>query len=137
MEQGESFSAVARRLKSQSSITVRELAEICCTSESTMSRYLNGQIVPTKGTADRMIQPLRAARVMDDPPLRIESEDAGHALERIEKMYLERIQYIQATIAYERRQNRAYFFVMLAIICLFLAVMAFDVLNGSVGWFQH
>lgn len=137
MEQGESFSAVARRLKSQSSITVRQLAEICCTSESTMSRYLNGQIVPPKGTADRMIQTLRAARVMDDPSLRIESEDVGHALERIEKMYLERIQYIQATLAYERRQKRAYFIVILAIICLFLAVMAFDVLNGSVGWFRH
>lgn len=137
MEQGESFSAVARRLKSQSSITVRQLAEICCTSESTMSRYLNGQIVPPKETADRMIQTLRAARVMDDPSLRIESEDVGHALERIEKVYLERIQDIQATIAYERRQKRAYFFVMLAIICLFLAVTTVDVLNGNVGWFRH
>lgn len=102
-----------------------------------MSRYLNGQIVPPKETADRMIQTLRAARVMDDPSLRIESEDVGHALERIEKVYLERIQDIQATIAYERRQKRAYFFVMLAIICLFLAVTTVDVLNGNVGWFRH
>lgn len=137
MEQGESFSATARRLKSQSDITIRALAEACCVSESTLSRYLNGQIVPPKETADRMIQTLRAARVMDDPSLRIESEDAGHALERIEKVYLERIQDIQATIAYECRQKRAYFIVMLAIICLFLAVTTVDVLNGNVGWFRH
>lgn len=137
MEDAESFSVTARRLKSQSSITVRQLAETCHISESTTSRYLNGQIVPPKETADRMIQTLRAARVMDDPPLRIESEDAGHALERIEKVYLERIQDIQATIAYECRQKRAYFIVMLAIICLFLAVTTMDVLNGNVGWFRH
>ena len=98
LEQGESFSATARRLKSQSDITIRELATACFISESTTSRYLNGQIVPPKETADRMIQTLRAARVMDDPPLRIESEDVGQALKKVEGMYLERIQDIQATL---------------------------------------
>ena len=137
MEQGESFSAIARRLKSQSDITIRELATACCVSESTLSRYLNGQIVPPKETADRMIQTLRAARVMDDPPLRIESEDVGQVLEKVERMYSERIQDIQTTLDYERKQKRAYFVVMLAVICFFLAVTMFDVLNGSVGWFRH
>lgn len=137
MADAESFSVTARRLKSQSSITVRELAEVCCTSESTVSRYLNGQIVPPKETADRMIQTLRAARVMDDPPLRIESEDVGQVLEKVERMYSERIQDIQTTLDYERKQKRAYFVVMLAVICFFLAVTMFDVLNGSVGWFRH
>lgn len=84
-----------------------------------------------------MIQTLRAARVMDDPPLRIESEDVGQALEKVEGMYLERIQDIQETIDYERKQKRAYFIVMMVVICFFLAVMAFDALNGDVGWFRH
>ena len=74
---------------------------------------------------------------MDDPPLRIESEDVGQALEKVEGMYLERIQDIQATLEYERKQKRAYFIVMMVVICFFLAVTMFDVLNGSVGWFRH
>ena len=137
MADAESFSAIARRLKSQSDITVRELAEACFISESTTSRYLNGQIVPPKETAGRMIQTLRAARVVDDPPDRAESGDAEHALARVEKMYLERIRDIQTTLDYERKQKRTYYIVMLAVICVFLAVTIFDVLNGSVGWFRH
>lgn len=74
---------------------------------------------------------------MDDPPLRIESEDVGQVLEKVERMYSERIQDIQTTLDYERKQKRAYFVVMLAVICFFLAVTMFDVLNGSVGWFRH
>nr|WP_322354011.1 hypothetical protein [Paratractidigestivibacter sp.] len=84
-----------------------------------------------------MIQTLRAARVMDDPPLRIESEDVGQALEKVEGMYLDRIQDIQATLEYERKQKRAYFIVMMVVICFFLAVTMFDVLCGDVGWFRH
>lgn len=137
MADAESFSVTARRLKSQSSITVRQLAETCCISESTMSRYLNGQIVPPKETADRMIQTLRAARVMDDPPLRIESEDVGQALEKVEGMYSERIRDIQATLEYERKQKRVYFIIMLVVICAFLAIMFVDILDGSIGWFRH
>lgn len=137
MADAESFSAIARRLKSQSDITVRQLAEACFISESTTSRYLNGQIVPPKETADRMIQTLRAARVVDDPPDRAESGDAEHALERVEKMYLERIRDIQTTLDYERKQKRTYYIVMLAVICVFLAVTMFDVLCGDVGWFRH
>lgn len=137
MERDTEFCAVARRLKSQSDITIRELADICYTSESTMSRYLSGRVVPPPDVAQRVIQALRSARYEDDPDTDGSSDDARLFFARLESVYEQRISGIRAAIEYERRQKRAYHAVMMIVLCLIVGVMTLDVLIGTIGWFRH
>ena len=137
MERDTEFCAVARRLKSQSDITIRELAETCYTSESTMSRYLSGRVVPPPDVAQRVIQALRSARYEDGPDTDGSSDDARLFFARLESVYEQRISGIRAAIEYERRQKRAYHAVMMIVLCLIVGVMTLDVLISTIGWFRH
>ena len=104
-----------------------------------MSRYLSGEIDPPSSVADKAIAHLetaaRATECVDDA--KEEDAEMGALLDKIEAMYLERIKELLEHLAYERRQKRTYFIVMLAAISFIIILMLVDILNGNVGWFRH
>lgn len=139
MEQDEPFQLKAKRMRDRCRMSVTELATACHVSKSSMSRYLSGEIDPPSSIADKAIAHLetavRATECVDDA--KEEDAEMGALLDKIEAMYLERIKELLEHLAYERRQKRTYFIVMLAAISFIIILMLVDILNGNVGWFRH
>ena len=139
MEQDEPFQLKAKHMKDRCKMSVTELAAACGVSKSSMSRYLSGEVDPPSSIADKAIAHLetatRATECFDDA--KEEDAEMGALLDKVESLYLERIKELLEHLAYERRQKRAYFIVMLAAISFIIIVMLVDILNGNVGWFRH
>lgn len=142
------FSEKAKVLKVKGNFTLQELAVVANVSESTMSRYINGQVAPPADIAAKVLAHMGYVDEIEEIENRIladkEDKDMITVIETIERLYGERIKEFNARIEeltahlnYERNQKRLIFLIMLAALAFIIIFMAVDILNGNVGWFRH
>ena len=119
------FSERAKPLKNKSSMTLAEIAEECNISESMVSRYINGKIVPPADIAEKMLELLGGAA----PERKQESDDMGIVIDRISAMYENQIKVLQ----------REKYFLAGLVIVLFIVILylCIDALHGNWGFFQY
>ena len=119
------FSERAKPLKDKSSMTLAEIAEECNISESMVSRYINGKIVPPADIAEKMLELLGGAA----PERKQESDDMGIVIDRISAMYESQIKVLQ----------REKYFLAGLVIVLFIVILylCIDALHGNWGFFQY
>ena len=119
------FSERAKPLKDKSSMTLAEIAEECNISESMVSRYINGKIVPPADIAEKMLELLGGAA----PERKQESDDMGIVIDRISAMYENQIKVLQ----------REKYFLAGLVIVLFIVILylCIDALHGNWGFFQY
>lgn len=132
------FSERAKPLKEKSKLTLNEISMACNISESMVSRYINGQIVPPEDIARKMLELLGGAVSADE-----ESEDMQAALTMIREIYEARISDMRNSIMDLKEQIRVekrekwIFFILLALTVFFIfALFYVDLSNGNVGWFR-
>lgn len=132
------FSERAKPLKEKSKLTLNEISMACNISESMVSRYINGQIVPPEDIARKMLELLGGAVSADE-----ESEDMQAALTMIREIYEARIADMRNSIMDLKEQIRVekrekwIFFILLALTVFFIfALFYVDLSNGNVGWFR-
>lgn len=133
------FSERAKPLKEKSKLTLNEISMACNISESMVSRYINGQIVPPEDIARKMLELLGGAVSADE-----ESEDMQAALTMIREIYEARISDMRNTVTDLKEQIRVekrekwIFFILLSLTVFFIfALFYVDLNNGNVGWFRH
>lgn len=133
------FSERAKPLKEKSNLTLNEISMACNISESMVSRYINGQIVPPEDIARKMLELLGGAVSADE-----ESEDMQAALTMIREIYEARISDMRNTVTDLKEQIRVekrekwIFFILLSLTVFFIfALFYVDLNNGNVGWFRH
>ena len=63
---GGKFAKAAKELKEETRVTLREIAATCNSSESMVSRYINGQSEPPPDIADAIMQMLRSEKAAQD-----------------------------------------------------------------------
>ena len=119
------FSERAKPLKDKSSMTLAEIAEECNISESMVSRYINGKIVPPADIAEKMLELLGGAA----PERKQESDDMGIVIDRISAMYENQIKVLQ-----REKYVLAGLVIVLFIVILYLCI---DALHGNWGFFQY
>ena len=119
------FSERAKPLKDKSSLTLAEIAEECNISESMVSRYINGKIVPPADIAEKMLELLGGAV----PEQKQESDDMGVVIDRISAMYENQIKVLQ-----REKYVLAGLVIVLFIVILYICI---DALHGNWGFFQY
>lgn len=119
------FSERAKPLKDKSSMTLAEIAEECNISESMVSRYINGKIVPPADIAEKMLELLGGAA----PERKQESDDMGIVIDRISEMYENQIKVLQ-----REKYVLAGLVIVLFIVILYICI---DALHGNWGFFQY
>lgn len=119
------FSERAKPLKDKSSLTLAEIAEECNISESMVSRYINGKIVPPADIAEKMLELLGGAA----PEQKQESDDMGVVIDRISAMYENQIKVLQ-----REKYVLAGLVIVLFIVILYICI---DALHGNWGFFQY
>ena len=133
------FAERAKPLKDKSKLTLSEIAAACNISESMVSRYINGQNIPTEDIARKMIDVLSAA-----VPVESKSEAARPELLVIRDVYEARIADMRASVADLKKQLRTehkekwiFFVLLIAVIAFVFTLLFVDIANGNVGWFRH
>ena len=136
------FSERVKPLKDRSRLTLKDIAVACKISESMVSRYINGSIVPPEDIARNIIELLEKACSMNEKAE--ENNDMHVALSVVREIYEERINDLRANIVdlkeevHTEKKEKWIFFLLFAIIIVFVfALLFFDIINGSVGWFRH
>ena len=119
------FAERAKPLKDKSSMTLAEIADACNISESMVSRYINGKIIPPADIAEKMLELLGGA----SSDYKQESDDMGLVIDRIGAMYEERIKELRM-----EKYILAGLVVILFIVILYLCI---DALHGNWGFFQY
>lgn len=131
------FSEKIKPLWDKSDMTLEELAAQCNISASTASRYINGKIIPQTDVAEKMLTLLGAQSVPFDSDEVEEREDMRLAMDRISKLYDERIHDLMETLKRERIEKWI-FFVLLALVVGFVFLLFYvDITNGMVGWYRY
>lgn len=134
------FSERAKPLKEKSGLTLNEIASSCNISESMVSRYINGSVIPPEDVARKILEILGEE---NDPNMEGDA-DMQAALAMLREVYEARIEDIFKRVAdlkdqvnHEKREKWI-FFVLLALVVVFVfALFYVDLSNGSVGWFRH
>lgn len=133
------FSERAKPLKDKNKIKLSEIAEACNISESMVSRYINGQIVPPEDIARRILEFLgeKIPEVEKEPEMQ-------SALALIREIYEARLGDMRSSIEEykdqiesERKEKSVLFCFFGAVVICILFVLCVDLLNGDVGWFRH
>ena len=132
------FSERAKPLKDKSKLTLSEIAVACNISESMVSRYINGQIVPPEDIARKILE------FLGDSTQEKEKEDMQAALIMIKEVYESRIDDLHASILdlknqiHIEKKEKWLFFTLLVIVVIFVfALFYVDLTNGNIGWFRH
>lgn len=132
------FSERAKPLKDKSKLTLSEIAVACNISESMVSRYINGQIVPPEDIARKILE------FLGDSTQEKENEDMQAALMMIKEVYESRIADLHTSILdlkdqiHIEKKEKWLFFTLLVIVVIFVFSLFYvDLTNGNVGWFRH
>ena len=132
------FSERAKPLKDKSKLTLSEIAVACNISESMVSRYINGQIVPPEDIARKILE------FLGDSTQEKENEDMQAALMMIKEVYESRIADLHTSILdlkdqiHIEKKEKWLFFTLLVIVVIFVfALFYVDLTNGNIGWFRH
>lgn len=133
------FSEKAKPLKEKSKLTLSEIAMACNISESMVSRYINGQIIPPEDIARKILELLG-----DTIPEEEKRADMQTALTAIREIYESRISDLRANIVDLKDQIRIekrekwIFFILLTFVVIFIFFLFYiDLSNGNIGWFRH
>ena len=128
----------AKPLKDKSKLTLSEIAVACNISESMVSRYINGQIVPPEDIARKILE------FLGDSTQEKENEDMQAALMMIKEVYESRIADLHTSILdlkdqiHIEKKEKWLFFTLLVIVVIFVfALFYVDLTNGNIGWFRH
>lgn len=133
------FSERAKPLKEKSKLTLSEIAMACNISESMVSRYINGQIVPPEDIARKILE-LLGEKI---PEVKKE-DDAQDALSVVREVYESRIADLRMNIAdlktqiHTEKREKWIFFILFTVVVVFVFCLFYvDLSNGNVGWFRH
>lgn len=125
-----------QRLKDSSGKTVKEIAEACDLSESTITRYLNGKNAPPVDVAEGILKYLSES-VPD------ESQPEGVSFQMvllISELYKRQIAELRADHEKSARKAEVRFYVMLGMVVVLTAIIIYlviDASHGGWGFFQH
>lgn len=133
------FANRAKKLKNQSGVTLRQLSEAVNVSESTLSRYLNGSIIPPEDIAHRIMEFLQAeaAESAIEHATQGDMEDMHSALESIKTIYESRITDLWKIIDDLKQSRRALSIALTVAIIFIFVLFTIDLLNPNAGWFQR
>lgn len=133
------FANRAKKLKNQSGVTLRQLSEAVNVSESTLSRYLNGSIIPPEDIAHRIMEFLQAeaAESAIEHATQGDMEDMHSALESIKTIYESRITDLWKIIDDLKRSRRVLSIALTVTIIFIFVLFTIDLLNPNAGWFQR
>ena len=118
------FANRAKKLKNQSGVTLRQLSEAVNVSESTLSRYLNGSIIPPEDIAHRIMEFLQAeaAESAIEHATQGDMEDMHSALESIKTIYESRITDLWKIID-DLKRSRRVLSIALTVTIIFIFVL--------------
>lgn len=139
-DDGGKFAKVAKELKEETRVTLREIAATCNSSESMVSRYINGQSEPPPDIADAIMQMLRAEKVAQDERAMRSNTTLAQLEEsqnRLEEAYKQRIAGLLKHLEYERKQNRIFSVALLATLFGVIVFLLIDIFNGGLGWVRY
>lgn len=133
------FANRAKKLKNQSGVTLHQLSEAVNVSESTLSRYLNGSIIPPEDVAHRIMEFLQAeaAESAIENATQGDMEDMQNALESIKTIYESRITDLWKIIDDLKQSRRVLAIALTAAIIFIFALFTIDLLNPDMGWFRY
>lgn len=122
------FADRAKPLKDKSPLTLAEIAEACNVSESMVSRYINGKIVPPVDIAVKILDVLQAS-VPEAAEETERGEDIGIVIDQLKEIYTEQIKVIQ----------REKYILSVVVVVLFVVILylCIDALHGNWGFFQY
>mgnify|MGYP002710949079 FL=1 len=125
-----------QRLKDSSGKTVKEIAEACDLSESTITRYLSGKNAPPVDVAEGILKYLSES-VPDEP----ERSDVPFRMVLIlSELYKRQIAELRADHEKDARKAEVRFYVMLGLVVVLTAIIIYlviDASHGGWGFFQH
>lgn len=133
------FSERAKPLKEKSKLTLYEIAMACNISESMVSRYINGQIIPPEDVARNILELLEKT----SPKVEVD-ENMNMALSMIREVYEARVEDLRSSIkdlkteVTAERKEKWIFFTLFAVVIVFSFILLYvDLSNGHIGWFRH
>lgn len=134
------FSERAKPLKEKSRLTLSDIASACNISESMVSRYINGSVVPPEDIARKILAFLEEGAQSNKEG----GEDMQAALAVVREIYEERIKDLwknvsdlKEQIRHEKREKWIFFALLTLVVIFVFALFYVDLSNGNVGWFRH
>lgn len=127
------FAERAKPLKEKRNITLRQIAEACNISESMVSRYLNGLVVPPEDVASNILYFLQDA-VADESPALAQPPDMASVyaslLEGQRAMY-------EAALADAREDKRRWFLIAVILIVFVMFLLGWDITHPNMGYIRY
>lgn len=139
-DDGGKFAKAAKELKEETRVTLREIAATCNSSESMVSRYINGQSEPPPDIADAIMQMLRAEKAAQDERAMRNNTTLAQLEEsqnHLEEAYKQRIAGLLKHLEYERKQKRIFSIALLATLFGVIVFLLVDIFNGGLGWVRY
>lgn len=136
-DDGGKFAKAAKELKEETGVTLREIAATCNSSESMVSRYINGQSEPPPDIADAIMQMLRAEKAAQDERAMRSNTTLAQLEDHLEEAYKQRIAGLLKHLEYERKQKRIFSVALLATLFGVIVFLLIDIFNGGLGWVRY
>lgn len=128
------FREQIKPLWEQSELTLAQIAEICNTSESSMSRYLNGKITPPVDIAEKIIAVLGGENVTKG------GQDMQSMIQNIREIYEKQIATMEADHARQvagLQRDKAWLFAVMLVMFAVIVYLCLDGMHGNWGFFQY
>ena len=128
------FREQIKPLWDQSEMTLAQVAEICGTSESSMSRYLSGKITPPADIAEKIIAVLGGENVTKG------GQEMQAMVQHIRDIYEKQIANLEADHARYvagLQKDKAWLFGALIFMFAVIVYLCVDGLHSDWGLFQH
>ena len=128
------FREQIKPLWEQSEMTLAQIAEVCNTSESSMSRYLNGKVTPPVDIAEKIIAVLGGENVSKG------GQEMQTMIQHVRDIYEKQIANMEADHARQvasLQKDKAWLFgalILMFLLCLYLCA---DGVHGGWGFFQY
>lgn len=126
------FSERAKPLKDKGKITLKQIADACNISESMVSRYLNGVVVPPEDIARNILEVLQLAA---------DAEPQAAPLPDLASFYMSALESQRA--AYEsslsdaRTDKRRWFIVAIILIVFIMFLLGWDITHPDMGYIRY
>ena len=128
------FREQIRPLWEQSELTLAQIAEICNTSESSMSRYLNGKVVPPVDLAEKIIAVLGGENVTKGGQ---EMQTMVQHIREIYEAQIANLEEIHNRHIAELHRDKVCLFTALMVMFVAVVYLCIDGLHGGWGLFQY
>lgn len=134
------FSERAKPLKEKSRLTLSEIASVCNISESMISRYINGSVVPPEDIARKILA------LLGDPEQtpNAQTQPAQGSPAMVREIYEDRIRDLWKTvddlkdqIRHEQKEKWAAFGLLTLVIIFVFVLLYLDLSNGKIGWYRN